>query len=155
MTTFRGVAAAAVLVLGLVLAGCGGGGGGGDTLSKAQLVKRTNAICTRYATEGDKLTAPKDVTDPAQAQRFFDRAHDIAERQQRDLEALRPAASAKAQYAALTKATQNATTLLEDLAMAAKARDARKGASLLRRLQPDSDAVDKAANALGATRCAS
>jgi hypothetical protein len=154
MTTVRGVAAASVLVL--VLAGCGGGGGGDDdALSKAALVKRTNAICARYAKEGDRLAAPKDITDPAQARRFFDRAHDIAERQQRELEALRPAASAKAQYAALTKATQNATTLLEDLAAAAKARDARKGASLLRRLQPDSDAVDKAANALGATRCAS
>src|SRR3954462_11700203 len=133
MTTFRGVAVGTILVL--ALAGCGGRGGGGDgALSKAALVKRTNAICARYGKEGDRLAAPEDITDPAQARRFFDRAHDIAERQQRELEALRPAASAKARYAALTKATQDATTLLEDLAAAAKARDARKGASLLRRL---------------------
>jgi hypothetical protein len=156
MTAFRGVAA--VLVLVPVLAGCGGGGGGGggdDALSKAELVKRANAICARYAKQGDALKAPSDITDPAQARRFFDRAHDIAEHQQRELEGLRPGGSAKAQYQALTKATGDATTLLEDLAVAAKARDAQKGASLLRRLQPDSDAVDKAANAIGATRCAS
>lgn len=159
MTTFRGVAA--VLALVPVLAGCGGGGGNGGggganaALDKAELAKRANAICSRYAKEGDALKAPKDITDPAQAKAFFDRAHDIAERQQSELLGLRPTAAARAQYRAMTKATGDATTLLEDLAVAAKARDARKGADLLRRLQPDSDAVDKAANALGATRCAS
>jgi hypothetical protein len=159
MTTFRGVAA--VLALAFTLPACGGGdggdggGGGAEALPKAQLVKRANAICARYAKEGDALKAPKDITDPAQASAFFEDAHDIAKRQQAELEGQRPADGARAQYTAMTRATRRATRLLADLAAAAKAKDARKGASLLRRLQPDSDAVDRAANALGATRCAS
>jgi hypothetical protein len=154
MTTIRGAAAGAVLAVALAAAGCGGGGGS-DRLSKKELAAKANAICARYSKEGDRLTAPKDITDAKQARAFFTKAHDIAKRQQDDLERLKPAASAKAQYAAMTGATGKATTLLGDLARAAAAKDAEKGASLLQHLQPDSDDVDRTANALGATRCAS
>jgi hypothetical protein len=154
MTTIRRAGAVAALAVALAAAGCGGGGGD-DRLSKQELATKANAICARYSQEGDRLTAPKDITDPKQAHAFFAKAHDIAKRQQDALERLKPAASAKAQYTAMTGATGKATALLGDLTAAAAAKDAQKGANLLQRLQPDSDAVDRTANALGATRCAS
>jgi hypothetical protein len=155
MTTIRGATAGAALAVALSATGCGGAGGGDDALTKKQLAAKANAICARYSQEGDKLSAPKDITDAKQAKAFFAKAHDIAKRQQDELEALEPAASAKAQYTAMTDATGKATALLADLADAAAAKDAEKGANLLQRLQPDSDAVDRTANAVGATRCAS
>jgi outer membrane PBP1 activator LpoA protein len=148
MTTIRVVAA---LAAALALAGCGGGSHG---LSTRALAAKANAICARYAKEGDRLTAPKDITDPRQALAFFARAHDIAARQQAELVKLVPAKAAKAPYAAMTSATGRATRLLDDLAAAARANDANQGANLLGRLQPDSDAVDRTARALGAGRCA-
>jgi hypothetical protein len=143
--------AVAVGVAAFAAAGCGSG----DALSRADLRAKANDICAKYSKEGDALKAPDDIGDPKQAQAFFDKAHDIAKRQQDDLEALTPADEVKDDYQALTKATGKATTLLGDLAQAAQDSDADKGARLLRRLQPDSKAVDEAAKAVGATRCAS
>jgi hypothetical protein len=152
----RGRALAAATVGALALAvGLGGCGGGGDGLDKAALVKKVNAICAKYAKEGNDLKAPSDISDAGQAKTFFDKAHDIAKRQQDDLEGLKAAEAVKAQYAAMTKATGKATTLLGQLADAAGAKDLDKGQKLLQQLQPASQQVDKTAGAIGAKRCAS
>jgi hypothetical protein len=157
--TFRRGALALAAAATLAVAGCGGddegGGGGGDALSKSELVEEANAICAKYAKEGDALKPPENIGDPSQAADFFDKANDIARRQQDDLEALTPAEDVKAQYDAMTRATGKATTLLADLTKAAESKDAEEGAKLLQDLQPVSDEVDKTARALGVTNCAS
>jgi hypothetical protein len=143
--------ACALAAAGLAGVGCGGG----DALAKKDLAAKANQICAKYSKEGDKLKAPSDISDPKQAQAFFAKAHDIAKRQQDDLEALTAADDVKTAYADMTQATGKATTLLGDLEAAAKAKDAAKGAKLLQQLQPDSQAVDRTAKAVGATGCAS
>ena len=147
MTSIR----AAALAAALVLAGCGSGT---DGLGKRALAAKANAICGRYAAEGRRLTPPQDITDPRQAVLFFTRAHAIAARQQAELERLKPAKAVRPAYESLTQATGAATTLLDQLAAAARAKDADRGAELLQRLQPDSDAVDRAARPVGARSCA-
>ena len=143
-----GCAAAAAM---LTAAGCGGD----DALSKKELASEANKICAKYSKEGDKLKAPQNIGDPEQASKFFADAHDIAKRQQDDLEALTPADDVKQDYEAMTAATGKATTLLADLQTAAEDKDAKKGAELLQELEPESKKVDEAANAIGATTCAS
>lgn len=161
-TTWRRGALALAAAAALAVAGCGGddesgggGGGGGDALSKNEIVDRANEICTKYAKEGDELQAPQNIGDPAQAAEFFDKANEIAQRQQQDLEALNPADDVRTEYEALTRATDKATKLLADLTQAAQDKDAEAGAKLLQELQPVSDEVDKTARALGVNNCAS
>jgi hypothetical protein len=134
-----------------LVAGCGGGGGGG--LSKKDLADKANSICAKYSKEGQKLGSP-DLSDPDKAAEYFDKAKDLAQRQQDELEGLDPASSAKSSYDKLTKATGDATNLLSDLADAAKAKDQKKGVELVQKLTPISAAVDSAAKDLGATSCA-
>jgi hypothetical protein len=139
----------AALVCAVVVTGCGGGGG----LSKKELADKANTICAKYSKEGQKLGSP-DLSDPKAAEDYFNKATDLAQRQQDDLEGLNPADSVKAAYDKLTKATGDATGLLSDLAAAAKAKDQAKGVELVKKLEPISTAVDTAANDVGATACA-
>ena len=140
---------AALACAALVAAGCGGGGG----LSKQDLAKKANDICAKYSKEGQKLGSP-DLSDPDKAEDYFNKAKDLAQRQQDELEGLDPADSVKADYDKLTKATGDATQLLSDLADAAKAKDQKKGVELVQKLTPISEAVDTAAKDIGATSCA-
>jgi hypothetical protein len=139
----------AAIVASLMIAGCGGGGG----LEKKALVGKANAICEKYAKRGEALGSP-DLTDPTKAEDFFNKAHDLAREQQDELVALKPADDVKADYGKLTKATGDATTLLGDLAAAAKAKDQQKGVELIQKLRPVSSAVDTAAKKIGADGCA-
>jgi hypothetical protein len=139
----------AALVCAAVVAGCGGGGG----LSKKELASKADAICAKYSKEGQKLGAP-DLSDPEKAADYFDKATDLANRQQDELEGLEPSDSVKSDYAKLTKATGQATDLLGDLAEAAKAKDQKKGGELVAKLTPISQAVDTAAKDIGADSCA-
>ena len=144
--------AAGCTAVALGVAGCGGGGD--EALSKKELGEQASAICAKYSKEGDKLKAPEDITDAEAAGKFFGDAADISKRQQDELEGLEPADSVKDDYAALTKATGKATTLLADLESAAKDKDASNGGKLLQQLQPISDEVTKTAKAVGADDCA-
>jgi hypothetical protein len=143
---------AALACAALVAAGCGGGGGG--ELSKKALAKKANAICTKFSKEGEKLGSP-DLSNPGKAADYFDKATALAQKQQDELEALKPASDVKADYGKLTKATGEATKLLGDLADAAKAKDQKKGVELIQKLTPISSQVDEAAKAVDATACAS
>jgi hypothetical protein len=147
---------AVALAAGLAVAAAGCGGGGDDeTLDKAALAKKANAICTKYAKEGRKIEAPKDINDADQAKAYFDKAHDVIQRQQDELEDLKPAAAVKDDYEAMTSAMRKALTLLADLADAAGSKDMAKGSELLQKVQPASDAVDKTVAAVGASACGS
>jgi uncharacterized protein YgfB (UPF0149 family) len=141
--------AVAALACAVTVAGCGGGGG----LSKKQLAGRANAICARYATEGQRLGRP-DLSVPNKAEDYFVKAAALARRQQAELAGLHPADDVKADYEKLTKATGDATKLLSDLAAAAKARDQQKRDELIQQLRPISEAVDSTAKVIGADDCA-
>jgi hypothetical protein len=133
----------------LAVAGCGGG----DGLDKKALADKANAICEKYSKQGEALGSP-DLADPKKAEDYFSKATDLANKQQDELEALKPADDIKADYAKLTKATGDATGLLGDLAAAAKAADQKKGVELVQKLTPISAAVDEAAKKVGADSCA-
>lgn len=149
MRTIHRPAPVCVVAAALAVAGCGGGGG----LSKAELGKKANAICAKYSKEGQKLGAP-DLQDPKKAEDYFNRAADLAQRQQDELEGLEPASSVKDDYDKLTQATQDATDLLGDLADAAKDEDREKGTELVQKLTPLSAEVDSASKKVGADDCA-
>lgn len=137
------------LLAALVVAGCGGGGG----LEKEALADKANAICEKFSKQGEALGSP-DLADPKKAEDYFNKASDLANEQQDELEALKPAEAVKADYDALTKATGDATGLLTDLAAAAKDKDQKKGVELVQKLTPISAAVDEAATKIGADSCA-
>jgi hypothetical protein len=133
----------------LLVAGCGGS----DGLSRKDLAKKANAICAKYSKQGEGLGSP-DLTDPAKAQTYFSKAKELTAKQQDELEGLDPAESVKADYKKMTDATGEVTTLLGDLADAAKAKDNKKGVSLIQKLTPLSAKVDSAATKVGADGCA-
>lgn len=156
MTSWK--AGPVVAAVALVLAGCGGGGGDGDggddgRLTKAELVEQANAICKASAEEGRKLGRPN-LADPATAEDYFNRARDLAQRQQDDLDALVPPAAQADDLDALVSSLGEATTLLDELAAAGAAGDQAKIAELVQQLTPVSAEVDEAANALGTASCA-
>ena len=54
-----------VALAAVAVAGCGGGGGGGGTpLSKAEFIKRGDAICAKYRAKNEKLQAKAPVKSP-------------------------------------------------------------------------------------------
>ena len=93
----------------MVLAGCGGS----DGLSRKDIAKKANAICAKYSKQGENLGSP-DLTDPAKAEDYFGKAKDLTQKQQGELEDLKPAESVKADYKKMTDATGEVTTLLGD-----------------------------------------
>lgn len=134
----------------LLIAGCGGG----DGLTRAQLAKRANAICAKYAKQGEDLGAP-DLTDPKKAQTYFTKAEDLTSKQQDELKGLDPAESVRTDYKKLTDATGEVTALLGELATAAEAEDRDKGVELINQLTPLSTKIDTTAKDIGADECAS
>jgi vacuolar-type H+-ATPase subunit I/STV1 len=134
----------------LAVAGCGGDEG----LKKADLAKKANAICKKYAEEGKKLGQP-DLSDPAKAEEYFQKAADLAAKQQDELADLKPVDSLKSDYDKLVNVSQDATDLLGDLASAAGDKDREQGAKLIQDLTKTSQELDDAATAVGATDCTS
>ena len=133
----------------LIVAGCGGS----DGLSRKAIAKQADAICAKYSKQGSNLGSP-DLTDPAKAETYFTKAKDLTQKQQDELVDLKPADTVKADYKKMTDATGEVTTLLGDLASAAKAKDNKKGVALIQKLTPLSAKVDSAASAVGAKGCA-
>lgn len=131
------------------VAGCGGSAG----LSRKALAKKANAICAKYSKQGKELGSP-DLTDPKKAQTYFLEAKQLTAKQQGELEGLEPAESVRADYKKMTDATGQVTTLLGDLADAAKAKDNKKGVALIQKLTPLSAKVSSAASGVGASGCA-
>lgn len=145
----------ALVVAGLAFALTRGGSedAGPPSLTRGQLARKANVICAKYAKRGTELGQP-DLGDPAKARDYFTKAEGLSRQQQTELEALEPAASVKADYASFIETNDKVTTLLGDLAAAAKAEDQQKGLDLLGDLTPLSEENDAAATKLGADDCA-
>jgi molecular chaperone GrpE (heat shock protein) len=148
MKAMRRAAVAAVAAL--TVAGCGGD----DGLTKKEVATKANAICEKYAAEGKKLGQP-DLTDPAKAEDYFNQAADLADKQQKELAALKPADSVKKQFDTLVSVSADATKLLGDLATASGKTDREAVAKLIQELTTVSENLDEAANDVGANSCAS
>ena len=149
MTTIHRRAPACALAAALAVAGCGGG----DELGKAELAKKADAICIKYTKQAENLGQPN-LSDPKKAEGYFNKAKDLAQKQQDELTDLTPASDVKADYSKLTKASQGATDLLGDLAKAAGDQDKKKATELAQKLEPLSADVKSAANSIGADSCA-
>ncbi len=139
----------AAAILTAVLAGCGGD----DGLDRTELAEQASAICNQYAQQGRELGRP-DLADAQTAEEYFSRAADLAREQQEELKGLEPADDVRADYEALTVATEKSITLLDDLAAAAAEEDDTKRTELVNELPQLRVEVDDAAQTVGAEDCA-
>jgi hypothetical protein len=121
-------------VLAGVAAGCGSGGGGGKPLSKAELITRGDAICTKYRNKNKELSknAPaKNPTDPSATDAQVKASAPILEKLADNLR------SARSEFSALQAPSDVATdwqNTLDDLdQLASKLDDAAKSARSLDR----------------------
>jgi hypothetical protein len=133
----------------LVVAGCGNGG----KLAQSDLALKADAICKRATKELDALPPLTNVKDAGQAAKYFGAAKPIAERQDADLKALKPANGVKPLYAAFLALNHQATKLLSDTYAAAKAGNTALDAKLLRDLATAIGSTDRAAVKLGMKVC--
>lgn len=144
----------------LAFAGCGGSdeasgdSGSSDTLPRAELATKADAICETAKQDSLKVTQPTDfATDPAAAAGYLSKIQVITRTEQTDLAALKPDADAKADYDAMVAAQGKLAGLLDGVVTKAKAKDASglqdlaKGADL-------SKPFIAAATKIGAKGCA-
>ncbi len=144
---------AAIAALGL--AACGGDDDdGGGALTKADIVKKANEICTKYDKDLSAVKRPGDINDPTQAAPYFRSISDISQKRQGELEDLEPAGDVKADYEAFTGGQKKVADLIGQIAGAAEAKDATKGAALLQQATTAGTPADAAARKVGATACA-
>jgi hypothetical protein len=140
------------LACALLVAGCGGGSSDGK-LSKSQLAAKADAICKQAVKQLDALPPLTNVNDAKQAATYFGAAKPIADKQNADLKALKPADDVKADYGAFLAQTDKATQLLSDTYAAAKSKDPARGQQLLRELSATISSSDRAAAKLGLKVC--
>jgi hypothetical protein len=154
MTT-KTIPALVAIVAALTLGACGGDDGGGDTLAKADLAKKANEICAKYDKESDGVKQPTNVANANEAAPYFRSIHEIGQKRQDDLTALKPADDVKADYDAFLAVQKKLVDLIDQIATAAEKKDAATGAKLLAQAQTgglDKESTD-AANKVGAKTC--
>jgi hypothetical protein len=103
--------------------------------------------------ELDALPPPTNLKDAAQAASYFGAAKPIADKQNVELKALKPANDVKADYDAFLAQTDKATKLLSDTYAAAKSKDTARRQALLRELSATIGSSDRAAARLGLKVC--
>lgn len=154
MSSARSIGAAVTLAAttGLVLGGCGGGSSG---LSRAALATKANAICKSVNDKLAALPAPSEseIAVASTAAAYFDKLLPIVTSAQHQVEALKPDNDAKTDWDAFVKAEAASTNLLKTVDAKAHAAD-RSGLTDLQTKGPKTDdAVNAAAEKIGATTC--
>ena len=150
MTTRKSGLLGALITI-LVLAGCGSSGGG--QLSKADFIKKADAICTKYDAKGKALPTPQSLKD---IETYVPKAKAIAQDEIKELRGLVSKApdSVKDDYSKALDLIDQQLAKLDDLLAAAKANDTAK----LQKILSD-DSANKQADALakkiGLTQCGS
>lgn len=148
-TTTTTTAALSALALAGAVTACGGSSG----LSKAELSKQANAICTAEQKAGEAVPAPSNIQDASQAAPYFDKIVPIIVGATTKLAALKPADEIKADWNAFLTQRKSLTTLMQTVQHKADAKDA----SGLADLSTEPDLAKKmaaAATKAGATACA-
>jgi hypothetical protein len=142
------LALAAVALLTTLSAGCAGGD---DRLSRAELERQANDICSGYQRKLDALEQSQDFDT---LQRFAEDARPILEQGVDDLRGLRPPEELEADYTAWVDATARDLVLIERVRKAA----GRQDAAAIQRLSDDVSRADARADgmalALGLDVCA-
>ena len=156
MGTRLGIVVALALAL-LAGAGCGGDGDDGDGggLERTALSRQADAICAKANADTAKLRTPTSFAEPRQAERYFAAAVPLAERQQRELEALEPTGELREDWDAFVAEERKGVVLLRELRDLAKAGDVDRLVPRLGRIQPLDEAISERADALGALQCGS
>jgi hypothetical protein len=150
MSWGRKAAMAATLTGVLVLSGCGGGSSG---LSTGDLAKKLVSICGTYASQIKAVPQPADVlTNSTSAATFFTRIGALYNKAQGDIDALKPADGAKAQWSKVTTSFHSLVSLINTITTKAQNKD-RTGIQLLTQLGPATASLNTAADAIGATGC--
>lgn len=142
--------------VGLFAAGCGGGDGAGsaETISRAEVVKRADAICAEADAASAKVTQPSDTSDLTQAATYFKGLLAPTRRELERLRSLKPDAAAKSDLGALVSAIDAGVADLAMLSATAQSKNATAVQELLGSLSERAMAVQRAAERLGAQRCA-
>jgi hypothetical protein len=130
------------------LGGCGGESG----LSADELAQRANAICARYQPIYRKGAA---AHTRAAIVRYLDRTLPAAEREERELRALRSRRNEAAKVQRLLVHVRASKRTLVQLRSATAAHDAAAATKVWRRLAVENRLTTKEARALGWTVCAS
>ena len=131
-----------------VLAACGGD----DRLSKAEFVRRADAICARYARRLERVPPPQTVADVPS---YVERGIPVAEREIAELDKLRPPRQDDAEVARLLAELKTTVAELEHLGTAAAARDRDAVRSATRRVEAASARAAELARRYGFRDCGS
>ncbi len=150
--TMIGILAAATAGAGL--AACGGSGDkGSDTLTRAQLVTKANAICTAGEKAASAIDVPSDFSDAKAAAAYFEQVAPLNQKQTDDLAALVPAADVKDDWQAVIDKQNEGNELLKSLLAKSKAQDA-SGLQDLQTFTTVAGEFGSASKKLGSKACA-
>jgi hypothetical protein len=128
-------------VVALGVGGCGGGDDGGERLSKAEFIRRADAVCSKYEARLDALGQPTNV---AELRTFADKALPIAEDGREELGGLRPPSELQDTYDAWLEQGDEAIEIVERLRDAAADNDQAE----IQQIAQDAERADAEANRL-------
>jgi hypothetical protein len=120
--------------------GCGGGDSG-ERLSKAEFIRRADAVCSKYEARLDALGQPTNVSE---LQTFADKALPIAKDGREELGALKPPSDLQDTYDAWLEQGDEAIEIVERLRDAAADNDQAE----IQQIAQDAERADAEANRL-------
>ena len=144
MRLARATAAAAVLALGAC--------GGEERLSKAEYVRRADAICGKYERRLDAIPEPRELRDVPD---FIERGIPLARDEVEELEELRPPEGDEEEVERLLAQVKETIAALERLGDAAAARDVAAAEEAAARVEEAGDRAAKLAREYGLDECGS
>jgi hypothetical protein len=151
MINVRTAVLAGLAVGGLAFAGCGGGDDS-DTLSKAELAKKADAICVKYGPKQKALGSP---TDAKSTIAYLDKLIPLSAEQRKDLDALKADDAVKDEWAALLKDYDEISNAAKQALTALKAGDEAEFQRIIEETNTVGEASDKKLDAFGAPHCGS
>jgi len=141
----------------LSMSACGGGGdddgGGGSKLAKADLGKKATEICTKFNKQSNDVKAPANLADATQAAPYFAKISQISTSELNELKALQPADEIKTDWDAFIAEISERFGIIDEIAAAAEAKDAQKGADLFKKIADRETPTKAAAGKVGALTC--
>jgi hypothetical protein len=143
---------AVVTVAGAVMLAAGCGGDDSNTLAKAELAKKADAICAKY---NAKQKALKDPTDTKGFITYLEQLAPIADGQFKELSALKPADAIKSEWKAILEDYDKLRATAGEAKTALEKNDQKTFAKVAASADGLSKKTDKKLDAFGAPRCGS
>jgi hypothetical protein len=135
----------------LAVAGCGGGGGGSDRLTREELAKKADAICTEYESKVDALKDPQSFAELAA---YAHSAHRALSDGLSDLRELEPPTDLESRYDSWVGAGDRALARIDELQKAAVKKDQLQIQKLVAAANREDNESDRLATELGMVECA-